>query len=194
VAVILKNAIFLHIPKCGGEWVRRVLWNSGMEDVKLHPGRQKHSDLAWFENHLEFKRPFRFSFVRHPVSWYRSFYGYQKGRLWIPIPEIGLRPPQGLSYLAFMDWVLNYHSGFLGRLYERYVGTDENPIEFIGKTRSLRTDLADALLRSGNRVPWRLIDTFPQINISRVCPVSTKQLDDAIVEAERDLCVRFGFL
>jgi len=165
---------------------------AGLEDVALDPGEQKHADLEYFEQHPELERPFRFAFVRHPICWYRSFFSYQQGLLWEPIPYVPLYPPKDIEYVDFLKWVLDNHAGFLGRLYEKYVGSSKNPIEFIGNVRSLRMDLAKALAFTGHRVPWRLIDTIPHINVSPEWVMPS--VENAIVKAERDLCVRFGFL
>jgi hypothetical protein len=165
MAVVMDNALFLHIPKTGGEWVRQVLWDAGLETVKLHPGKQKHADLRWFKEHPEYDRPFRFAFVRHPLGWYRSYWTYQRGRGWKEIPEVGLTPPDpAISFDDFVCWMAEEHPGFLMRLYRRYIGPEDNEIDYVARSEELRIDLPVALALCGSPVPYRLIDTVPRLN------------------------------
>lgn len=110
MALLLKNgAVFLHIPKTGGNWVSSVLYKSGL--VKSSIGH-KHADIErvllpldndgrWTlttehgrsltSYHLKRKlrllpssKPFMFCFVRHPLKWYESWFKYmsQPNRNW----------------------------------------------------------------------------------------------------------------
>lgn len=190
MAVVLDKAIFLHIPKTGGEWVRQVLWDAGLETERLDPGKQKHVDLVWFRQHSQYDRPFRFAFVRHPLSWYRSFWAFQELRKWRPIPEVSLHPSRRLPYLEFLAWVSLNRKGFLGRLYEKYT----DGIEFVGRSEHLRCDLALALGLAGIEVPLRLIQIMPLINISLTLPGrSDKAMEDQVMEAEAEVCAKYGY-
>lgn len=100
MAIILKNgAVFLHIPKTGGTWVTDVL--SELDLVGL-PFKHKHLTLQRLPpdrrqftlgvalrvlkrpnrarrkalSHLLARRPFIFTFTRHPLAWYESWYAY----------------------------------------------------------------------------------------------------------------------
>ncbi len=193
MAVVLKNAIFLHIPKTGGEWVRKILLDCELESLKV----DKHADLLKFKQHpvlAGLSRPFRFAFVRHPLGWYRSFWTFQSRRGWKGIPEALLHPPSAMGYEDFLAWVVSHHRGFLGRLYERYVGPVDAQIEFVGRTRTLRRDLAEALRRSGHVVPQRAIDTVPNMNVTGQKPQVSTSHGEALMRAEQDTCERFGFV
>ena len=217
MAVVLKNAVFLHVPKTGGEWARQVLWDAGLEHIRLHPGEQKHADLAWFKEHPEYDRPFRFAFVRHPLSWYRSFWKYQSDLEWRHIPEIDLCPPKPMGYADFLRWVVDERPGFLGRLYERYTGPfnemgswgggalaavlDEqgrlvkrHGCQFIGRTERLLFDLAWALSSCEETdVPWRLLATTPMQNVSGSWRETPAGLAERVLRSEQEVCQRFSY-
>jgi len=196
MAVVLKNALFLHIPKTGGEWVRQIFWDAGLEDVQLDSGKQKHADLAWFKEHPEYDRPFRFTFVRHPVAWYRSFWGYQSGRGWIQIPEVELVPPGPLEYEEFVQWVIDEHAGFLGGLYQQFTGAfGKSEVEFIGKAENLRDDLHTALWQAGCKsIPLHAIQTSEVRNKTVGWDVEPMEVDRHLMESESEVCRRFGYV
>lgn len=101
MALILKSgAVFLHIPKTGGNLVTSVLRESGLVRAQLG---HKHADMSRLlvpadgrvskpVLFLEMRRimtalrpkPFLFCFVRHPLKWYESWFKYkaQPARNW----------------------------------------------------------------------------------------------------------------
>lgn len=194
MAVVLHNSIFLHIPKTGGEWVREVLWCSGLESLRLHPGERKHADIAYFDANNNFGRNFRFAFVRHPVSWYRSYFTYQIGRR-RDIKEISLEQYLSggtRSFGEFIQKVTEAAPGFLGRFYSRYVGAPGKEIDYIGRTEHLREDLATALRLAGETCPSELIEKMPPRNVSKRWNVAERFVR-LIVKAEAECCERFGY-
>ena len=96
MALLLRDgSIFLHIPKTGGNWVTSVLRQQNLLRAEFG---HKHSDFAHLFSRTPKRRveqlpnwlsmvgvkrrwarhgkPFMFCFVRHPLSWYESWFKY----------------------------------------------------------------------------------------------------------------------
>ena len=106
MALLLKNgAIFLHIPKTGGNFITTCLRDLDLVEKETHnkhydidhmflppsvqvDGRKRFIKYAFRQIFSPFpkptKRPFTFCFVRNPISWYESWYKYmsQDSRRW----------------------------------------------------------------------------------------------------------------
>ena len=173
MALLLRNgAVFLHIPKTGGNWVRGVL-----EKLDLIEGEigHKHSDVdrVLFEPYFNtgwlvrlkqqyrkqcpiFDPPFLFCFVRHPLSWYESWFKYmsqpkrnwrdwprRKGPLdWHPNAPINGTGDKGFN--RFVQNVMEYFPGYVTQLYGWYT---KRGVDFVGHQESLREDMVELLQR-----------------------------------------------
>jgi hypothetical protein len=100
MAILLKsNAVFLHIPKTGGSWVRKVLYDN---DLVVCSFSHEHADLERVLNlsghypgdfikkslkirsniERKVRNAYKFAFIRHPVSWYVSTWRYMESIQW----------------------------------------------------------------------------------------------------------------
>lgn len=110
MALLLKNgAVFLHVPKTGGNWITSVLFDLDLVEKRVS---HKHADVDHFFASVEPQgfasvepkgqksslkrtmerllpsrksRPFVFCFVRNPLVWYESWFKYmtQPRRQWM---------------------------------------------------------------------------------------------------------------
>ncbi len=94
MALVLKcGAVFLHIPKTGGSWVEKILYDN---DLIAYETGHKHATVErviyphTYREGLKFlinrsipklvgkptfhEPPFMFCFVRHPLKWYESWW------------------------------------------------------------------------------------------------------------------------
>src|SRR5690606_18066533 len=89
--LVRANALFLHIPKTGGTWIEHALVRSG---VAIEPAggidgvTSRHPVLPLLTQRFDFT----FAFIRHPLSWYESWWKFQAG-LWREF-EPGVWHPQ----------------------------------------------------------------------------------------------------
>jgi len=165
MAVLLKGgAIFLHIPKTGGNWVTRVLEQAGLVTMKFG---HKHLDLERtmrFEQYLSDAnrwvdppyRVSRFCFVRHPVQWYESWWRMMMGLGWPDWgkegsleqwhPNAVLNGLGNRDFNQFMENVLNKRPGYVTELYGSYTGSS---IDLIGRQENLSADLLGILAKLG---------------------------------------------
>ncbi|MCK4786028.1 MAG: sulfotransferase family 2 domain-containing protein, partial [Desulfobacteraceae bacterium] len=182
MAILLKNgAIFLHIPKTGGNWIAKVLEQARVSHLCFG---HKHLDLdevMRFERYLvaanRWNEPsyqlFRFCFVRHPVHWYESWWRMMQKLGW---PDWGTdgsiddwHPNAVLNGLGhqnfnhFVEKVLRKRPGYVTELYGRYTNSG---INFIGRQENLIEDLLKALRECSVTVDEVLIRSIHRVNVS----------------------------
>jgi hypothetical protein len=219
MAYILKNgAVFLHIPKTGGTWVRNVLSQCNLIS---HSVGHKHSDFdrTFYEaallnesnrqtslldamrsaNAACASRPFTFCFVRNPLSWYESWWHYMRAREWHAWGTEHWHPNaelNGLGHDDFNEFVMNVvrrYPGYVSNLYRSYAKGD---ISYVGKTENLRSDLRSVLKAIGYADNDKAIESVPAANTA---PASVTQArwDPSVKSLVRTLelpaLLRFGY-
>ena len=170
MALLLRNgAVFLHIPKTGGNWITKVLQESNLIKGRIS---HKHADIERFFSPLYGNRaelfkyflkklrvsrqqkPFMFCFVRHPLSWYESWFKYMsqpalQWRDWGDENDIyNWHPNATLNGLGDPDFnqfvrnVIRKRPGYVTELFGWYT---KSQIDFIGKQENLPEDLIKVL-------------------------------------------------
>jgi hypothetical protein len=167
MALLLKNgAVFLHIPKTGGNWVSKVLQGLNLVDRKL---AHKHADIDHFfaphgrKIHLKRlaqelffprKKPYMFCFVRNPLSWYESWFNYmsqpsRKWCYWGDERNISNWHPNALlnglgnpDFNQFVRNVIHKRPGYVTELFGWYT---KPQMDFIGRQEQLVDDFIKVL-------------------------------------------------
>jgi hypothetical protein len=202
------NVLFLHTPKTGGTFVRRVL--KRQLDVKTREVGFKHchKDLV---GPLRFReKPFTFTFVRHPVTWYRSYwlnkirrpvdgshwYYWQPKTLWHPNWEID--PHLGSD--DFPTWIRNVSNrgDYLLDMYRWYTGRGtRDEIDFIGKTETLLDDLFSVFDRHGIEYDATGIKEMGLVNAKKPHQKEqanyTDELLSLVIDSERKCIETYGY-
>lgn len=232
MAILLKGgAIFLHIPKTGGSWVTQVLQQMGLiegrighmhadidrvlnayrfDGVKAHAGylikRKVQKKVRRFIHASELpEKPFMFCFVRHPLSWYESWFKYQSIRWnwrtwgtelnpddWHPLSMLN-----GLGSADFTEFMLNVlrkRPGFVTELFGRY--TKPNIVDFIGYQESLAEDLIQVLSRLNLPHDPSLIRNMAPVNVSTEIELKIDWNPGLRAEVERleyAAMIRYGY-
>jgi hypothetical protein len=189
-AILTTGAVFLHVPKTGGSWVASVLEN---EEIIKRWFPEKHADrlrLNILESIYWPKRPPSFCFVRHPISWYESWYRYQcqekfNWLKWGYKPHHPCTPLDGLgdyNFNRFISNVIDAVPGFVSLMYRDY--TDGTT--FVGRQENLISDLFKALEKTcGYRLK-------KYISLSRINASNKRRIDwdpilkGKIIELEQD--------
>lgn len=169
-----QKSFFYHIPKTGGVWVENVIKEciegrkyahiprSGVKnDMNLYYGHKCPSGV-----HNKYKKNrFSFAFVRHPLSWYRSFWCYRmkygwRGRSLFPADEQWSSDPNRWI------WRLTgaFPGGFLTKLYKMFVGDNGDELGFVGKQENLVDDLITALRLAGEDFDEKKVRGTPKVN------------------------------
>lgn len=100
MSILLKNnAVFLHIPKTGGTFLRKVIVAAGLRQLdfgyehadmervlhsfKYYPVNAIRTSFLLRKNiDTHVSKCFKFCFVRNPYSWYESFWRFMKEYDW----------------------------------------------------------------------------------------------------------------
>ena len=143
---LLSHCNFVHIPKCGGTTLNTALWRLGAITDKSQEIRTPHYGHLFASQMPENGKPF-FSFVRHPVTWWMSFYH------WNMNPAHSRFSSAELATTSFDEWLKDYGQFWLGHyttLVRRYLGKDlnfptNNKVELIGRTEHMFSDLRNLL-------------------------------------------------
>jgi hypothetical protein len=189
--LIFRSAVFLHVPKTGGIWVREVVKTLGLQAEPYLVDGDIHGDLSY----CPCPTKFTFAFVRHPHDLYRSYWRFKMSEGWDP------RNPFDMDcrddrFDAFVDNVLARYPAWCSSMFEDYVGPPNRPISFIGRFDCLRSDLALALRLAGEPVDDAIVAAEPARNPSVVSADLARWTPDrfkAVAQSERRAFERFGY-
>ena len=223
----LKNgAVFLHVQKTGGSWVEHVFKELDLEQRRFGDPHSEYDRClqqeltldGWIPYRIARKmyrgakrlglrgkeEPFRFCFVRHPLSWYESYFRYFAGLGWplegIPNraaywhPNAFIHDCKADDFNEFMERVLHRRPGFASELFARYTNLG---ISFIGKTEHLVDHLVAALRLAGETFDEGLLRSTPRVNESSL-PKSAAQWDPdlklKVLRMELPALVQYDYL
>lgn len=231
---LINGAQFLHIPKTGGHWVEKVLrdndllarkrghrhatydqvvlnvagGNSGAENMReaLRLSQKRLCGLLGLSPSSQ-RAPerFRFCFVRHPLSWYESFWKFSVDH-WPREPRVTyfpdtwqitapLEPYQSGDFNEWMGMVADNVPGFVTYLYRCYAGPG---ITAIGRTENLRDDTRCILQMLGWNTEDLQLDQPPR-NVSQTerqqqSIVWDPELRDHVQRLEFPALAAYGYL
>jgi hypothetical protein len=143
--ILLNRSSFIHIPKCGGSAIQSML---NRLDLITKIYKYPQNGHLFLHQMTESASTYNFCFVRHPYTWWPSFWQWSKqDRFSLMERECS----------DFDTWVQEYGPFWMGhysKLVSRYTGDDpvyssNIKMNFIGKTENLFRDLRTALIRAG---------------------------------------------
>lgn len=149
-------------------------------------------------------KPLRFCFVRHPLTWYESWWKYMNARGWNdwgdPKVAGGWHPNRVLNGLGSGDFnqfvrnVIEARPGYVSELFFSYAKPD---IAFIGKTENLINDLIHILEHLGLPADVETIRNRGPANASKQ-PDQAIEWDPVVrqtlIRLELPALVYFGYL
>lgn len=222
MAIRLKcGAIFLHVPKTGGNWVTAMLERCGLVDG---PVSFKHADIDrtlyplnsgvrfmlghWLDRkrgRIGGEMPFLFCFVRHPLSWYESYFKYmnQPSRAWRNWgrpgslhtwhPHLALNGTASSDFNQFVRNVLRARPGYVTEMYGWYARQETG---FVGRQENLVDDLVSVLRGLDLDFDESIIRESPPLGVSPA-PQSPLTWDPAlrreVLTAEYAGLLRYGY-
>jgi len=184
MAIRINKAIFLHIPKTGGTWLRNYFRETGMilEEIGL-----THVNGVGLTTHIKDSKDLIFCFVRHPLTWYRS---YWQSKQEIPGRRGGyLDTIVDLTFYEFLDNILTNQPGYLTEFYEGYTSNSH----LIGKQENLRVDLKNIL--DLLKIPYHENHLYKKVNENVVLSEKkyTYEIAMAIMKAENKIIEKYNY-
>lgn len=189
--LILPRSVFLHVPKTGGSWVRKAIEAAGVPCTAFSLGSNHHPGLK----DCPAPEKFKFAFVRHPVSLYRSYWQYKMTYGWDPLNDID-NHCKSTDFPSFVRNVASTFPGAYGKNLDEIVGKPDRQIEFVGKYENLREDLVTALQLAQEDFDEAIIRNLPPYNVSdkKSYPaVYTDELRALVCEVEAEVLQRFNY-
>lgn len=186
--LILNNSRFFCCPKTGSQFCTQAI--SSCCVVYEHPEEYHAGVSAKSGNHLP-----TFGFVRHPVSWYESYWRYRMGSGWLDDGHQVDRDCKADNLEMFIENVLNQYPGWMSRGFEYWMGPNLDYFAFVGKYESLLDDLCSALNFFGEPYDEVKLRNTPAINVGDRARFPSSPLNNSIVkrieESERRIIEKF---
>jgi hypothetical protein len=188
-SLISERMRFLHTPKTGGTWATHAMFAAGVSadrpaDIPFH---------ATLAETTRYADRFTFAAVRHPLEFWRSYWGYRMRTGWLQnYPVDDATAADDLNEFAVR--VIEHAGGAASRLYARYVGLQQREIDFICRHEHLADDLCIALELAGEQFDERKLRAFPIVNANEYEDGTTlfdPQIAERLAHTEREMIDRF---
>jgi hypothetical protein len=187
----------MHVPKTGGTWATQALLNAGVPCRKIEASRRDHyneNGHVWLADLGDAEKLVTVAFVRHPLLWWRSFWAHRMREGW-PFPDHEIDShASSEDFDEFIAMVVEQLPGFLGVLFERFIGPEERPIDFIGRHEHIADDLSRALKQAGEPFDEVALRATPpqNVGVEEWLRVSyTPELAHALIATEHRVINRF---
>jgi hypothetical protein len=127
--LIFRNAVFLHVPKTGGTWVKAAVANAGLDFDEYIVDGDIHGDLSY----CPFPDRFIFAFVREPLSLYQAYWRFKVMAGWDARNPFDMAC-RAAAFDGFVENVLRLEPAWCSRMFDDYVGpAPEQEISFVGR-------------------------------------------------------------
>jgi hypothetical protein len=193
-SLLTPHTRILHVPKAGGTWIWRALEAAGVEIevLGLPPPNPKTNHLG-LRDTADYAERFTIAFIRHPLDWWRSLWGYRMRTGWDPQRHIDSLACSE-DFNTFIEQVIERLPGHLEVLYARYIGPPSQPITFIGRYEALVDDLVRALRAAGEEFDEQALRSYPPDNVNdyeRFPALYQPDVARRLADSERAVIERF---
>jgi hypothetical protein len=158
---VLPKSVFLHVPKTGGTWVSRAL-EAGVKDCKIY-WKNPHVDLTGLSKIPNTNGKKIFTFIRHPLMWYKSFWRFRMATFWCESPIDSCKAER---FEEFIENVLRTCSDYAGKQYMQFTDSNGLKPDYVGKTENLTNHLVEILKCIGENFDEQVIRNFPMIGVT----------------------------
>jgi Tfp pilus assembly protein PilF len=189
IHLLRTNSLILEVPKTGSKWVRLAVERAGIPHRHEGPPEWRgHGTLALHGRGFSYIA----CFVRHPVSWYRSYWAYRMEHGWNDHVELD-RICRSDSFPEFIRKSTKLLPGVLTTVYETYAGPPDAPVHFVGKQENLAADLVVALQAAGEDFDETAIRSTPPTNQSSILCDYREELQELVFLSEFGAIRRYDY-
>ena len=180
------------MPRTGGMWVTQALSAAG---VPVEQDGIRHDSPAVSPP----KRPFCFTFVRHPLTWYQLYWAYRMSHNWKQTNKWDC-DLVSTTFSDFIEKALHKrHNGRFSGMCRRMTLASPQSAMYVGRYESLIEDLITALTMAGEEFDEHALRSFPAINArsqlkewKEKC-VYTLELAEALCKSEKGAMELYGY-
>lgn len=162
MAARLPRSVFTHLPKTGGTWVLQVLEDLGLLRERCH----QHLNITEIRRDpalAGWRGLDAFAFVRHPVSWYQSYWAFKMQYGWLDHPDAVLDTEcRSDDFNTFIRNCVDRHPGYLSSYYRRFL----EGVRYVGRHEALRESLIWILDQLGEAFDRNLVYEAVPRNVS----------------------------
>lgn len=142
---VTDQVVFLHTPKTGGLWITQAFEASGIQT--LYITELPHISLFDFKvRYPEHREKFFFSFVRHPIYWWQSYWRYKRTVGWDPDNDLDMAIRSD-DFETFVENILLRFPGTCFTYFQNFTGPLEQSVNFIGRYENLVDDFLSVVTR-----------------------------------------------
>jgi hypothetical protein len=186
MSVVLPKSRFLHLPKTGGVWVEWTI-RKCVKNIVVINNPELHTHIETTPH----PERFTFSFVRHPITWYQSYWAYKMGVGWTNAFDSHCGTN---DFAQFVRNAVEKHPGHYAWVCRLFLGPPGEEIDFIGRTENLSDDLRTVLTQAGDAFNSR---AGGRNNVSKpewkAKAVVTDEVRDLIAASESEVFERFDY-
>lgn len=186
---------FLHLPKTGGMWVWHAVAAAGVRCEVPEPLndqiRRNHNHDSLLE--VDLGERFSVTFVRHPLDWWRSYWGYRMRAGWHAEHAID-RVAASEDFNVFATRVAEHFPGHLSDLVRHFVGSPAPAVDFVGRFEHLVDDTCAALRLAGEPFDEIALRGCPNVNVTdynRFPALYRPDVAERLADAESQTIERF---
>jgi len=181
------KAIFFHTQRTGGRWVGKAMANAGIKMYTEHNRGGNKNSFHELEDSL--KDEFLFTFIRHPVAWYKSYWAVRMDSGWRPDWIDAKYKADNLE--QFFRYIIAGKIPYISQHFFHYIGKPKK-MNFVGLNENIVNDLIKVLTILNVNFDKKPIIQTERVNAStdRHQPCS-KELIDKIIDLEDEIISQY---
>jgi hypothetical protein len=160
--------LFLHVPKTGGTWFTRAAQDAGVAIARPQatPGApaasRDHADLTQMS--VEAEGRLICVFVRHPLDWWRSYWGYRMRDGWTDDAIDSATASDDFD--EFVRAVVARFPGYASATFGHYLAAPRRKADFVGRFENLVDDACAMLRIAGEPFDEARLRAHPPENVN----------------------------